>query len=254
MNGDFLSLLPPNAFARAAAASEHGPAALEGTTVFAFQFADGALVAGDHRATAGNVVFSDRTEKIVEIDAHSLMAIAGSPAMAFEMARTLQTTFEFYRRSQLQPMSLAAKLRAVSRLLRENMPATLQGVGMVAPIFVGLDVPAGRPLIHFYDPLGAQFEAASFAASGSGSGSIRSVLYFLQKWGLPRPQEMPLAQAVALALRLLTTAAEFDTATGGVNPEKESFATIRLLTSEGVRAIDDAEQARFWRDGEKAGR
>lgn len=250
MNGDFFALLPPQPHA-GLAASDRAPVALEATTVFAFQFADGALVVGDHRATAGNVVFSDRTEKIIEIDAHSLMAIAGSPAIAFEMARTLQTTFEFYRRSQLQPMSLAAKLRAVSRLLRENMPATLQGIGLVAPIFVGIDQPAGKPLIHFYDPLGAQFEAASGAASGSGATSIRSVLHFLEKWGAPPPAQMSLGAAVSLALRLLMTAAEFDTATGGVNPEKGSFATIRVLTAEGVRTIDEAGQESAWREGDR---
>src|SRR3954464_2796633 len=122
-DGDFLALLPKNAFA-----SVHGESkspGLEATTVFAFHYSDGVIVAGDHRATAGNVVFSDRTEKILELDGHSLMGIAGSPAVAIEMERTLQTSFDFYRRSQLQPMSLTAKMRALSRLLRENIPATL---------------------------------------------------------------------------------------------------------------------------------
>ena len=68
------------------------------------------------------------------------MAIAGVPATAFEMARTLQTSFEFYRRSQLQSMSLPAKIRALSRLLRDNLPGTLQGFGIVAPIFAGVEL------------------------------------------------------------------------------------------------------------------
>src|SRR5262245_23313805 len=168
MTGDFLALLDKQAFPslRTGGAS---PLSLEATTVFAFQCAEGVIIGGDHRATAGNTVFSDKTEKILELDSHSLMAIAGVPAMAFEMARTLQTAFEFYRRSQLQPMSLAAKLRALSKLLRDNLPATLQGVGVVAPIFAGVDTTdsAAKPVIYFSDPLGAQFEAAAFAGSGS---------------------------------------------------------------------------------------
>ena len=104
-DGDFLTLLPKSVFASAQGESKPG---LEATTVFAFHYADGVIVAGDHRATAGNLVFSDRTEKILELDRHSLLAIAGSPSIAIEMARTLQTAFDFYRRSQLQPMSLAA--------------------------------------------------------------------------------------------------------------------------------------------------
>ena len=248
MNGDFLALLPPTPLVPGAASTGGPPAkatTLEATTVFAFHCAEGVIVAGDHRATAGNVVFSDRTEKILELDAHSLMAIAGSPAVAFEMARTLQTTFEFYRRSQLQPMSIGAKLRALSRLLRENLPGTLQGFGVVAPLFAGVDSATGQPAIYYYDPLGAQFEAAAYAGSGSGSGSVKSVLHFLEQWG-PKPAEMDLAQAVMLANRLLMTAAEFDTATGGVDPTRGDFATIKLLHRDGIRTVSRAEQTQFW--------
>src|SRR5882724_7507102 len=175
MTGDFLALLEKNPFPSFSTGAS-GLVPLEATTVFAFHCAEGVIIGGDHRATAGNTVFSDKTEKILELDSHSLMAIAGVPAMAFEMARTLQTAFEFYRRSQLQSMSLAAKLRALSRLLRDNIPATLQGFGVVAPIFAGVETtdPESKPAIFFYDPLGAQFEAANYAGSGSGSGSIKS--------------------------------------------------------------------------------
>jgi proteasome beta subunit len=247
MNGDFLALLPKSPFAQLSR-SDWAPVPLEATTVFAFHCADGVIIAGDHRATSGNVVFSDKTEKILELDSHSLMAIAGVPAAAFEMARTLQTTFEYYRRSQLQAMSLAAKVRALSKLLRDNLPATLQGVGTVAPIFVGVETgdPHAKPVIYFYDPLGAQFEAAAYAGSGSGSNSIKSVLHHLENWGKPRPQEMTVEQATTLANRLLITAAEFDTATGGVRPEKRLFATIKVLTREGIRTLQLEEHESYW--------
>jgi proteasome beta subunit len=249
MNGDFLALLPKPP------APQFGPHAsavepLQATTVFAFHCAEGVIIAGDHRATAGNIVFSDKTEKILELDSHSLMAIAGVPATAFEMARTLQTSFEFYRRSQLQSMSLPAKIRALSSLLRNNLAGTIQGFGVVAPIFAGVETndPKATPQIYFYDPLGAQFEATNFAGSGSGSGSIKSVLSFLERWGRPKPVEMSLAQATVLANRLLMTAAEFDTATGGVHPEKKQFATIKLVAQPGIRSISDAEQEQFWKE------
>ncbi len=248
MNGDFLSLLPRHSVAVSGIERSGGPSPrLEGTTVFAFHCADGVLVAGDHRATAGNVVFSDTTEKILELDAHSLIAIAGSPSVALEMARTLQTSFEFYRRSQLQPMSLAAKLRALSRLLRENLPGTLQGFGVVAPLFAGVDATTGKPSIYFYDPLGAQFEAAAYAGSGSGSASVKSVLHYLEKWG-PHPATLPLPEAVQLANRLLMTAAEFDAATGGVDPAQNDFATLKLLNRDGIRSFTRNEQAQFWQE------
>jgi proteasome beta subunit len=224
---------------------------LQATTVFAFHCAAGVIIAGDHRATAGNIVFSDKTEKILELDAHSLMAIAGVPATAFEMARTLQTSFEFYRRSQLQSMSLPAKIRALSQLLRNNLAATIQGFGIVSPIFAGVETNdlEATPQIYFYDPLGAQFEATAYAGSGSGSGHVKSVLSFLERWGQPKPEAMPLSQAVTLANRLLVTAAVFDTATGGVHPEQEQFATIKLLSRDGIRSIESKEQAQMWKEG-----
>ncbi|HXJ75312.1 MAG TPA: proteasome subunit alpha [Candidatus Dormibacteraeota bacterium] len=250
MNGDFLALLPKPQVPQLGA---HPPAVepLQATTVFAFHCAAGVIIAGDHRATAGNIVFSDKTEKILELDAHSLMAIAGVPATAFEMARTLQTSFEFYRRSQLQSMSLPAKIRALSQLLRNNLAATIQGFGIVSPIFAGVETndPEATPQIYFYDPLGAQFEATAYAGSGSGSGHVKSVLSFLERWGQPKPEAMPLPQAVTLANRLLVTAAVFDTATGGVHPEKEQFATIKLLSRDGIRSIESKEQAEMWREG-----
>jgi hypothetical protein len=59
---------------------------------------------------------------------------------------------------------------------------------------------------------------------------------------------MKLAQAVILANRLLMTAAEFDAATGGVHAEQQEFATIKLLSQQGIRSISAQEQAAFWKD------
>jgi proteasome beta subunit len=248
MAGDFLSLLTAQKLAPwRGDVSAAAPAQTQATTVFAFHFADGVLMAGDRRATAGNVIVTDRVDKVIEIDATSLLAIAGVPATAFEMARILQTSFEYYRRSQLQPLSLSAKVRALARLLRENLPMTMQGVGVVAPLFAGLEqsVSPPRPQIYFYDPLGAQFQSVTHVASGSGSGTIRSILSFQEHYGSPKPSEMKLPEAVKFALRLLMVASEFDSATGGVNPATQTYATIRVLRSTGVEAVTDAQQSEY---------
>jgi proteasome beta subunit len=228
--GDFLSLLTSSRLSPTRVEPGAAPVQTQATTVFAFHYADGVLMAGDRRATAGNIIVTDRVEKVLEIDSGSLLAIAGVPATAFEMARVLQTSFEYYRRSQLQPLSLAAKVRALARLLRENLPMTVK--------------PA-EPRIFFYDPLGAQFQAVGYAASGSGSGSIRSIISYQEHYGRPRPSEMKLPQAVQFALRLLIIASEFDAATGGVNPETETFATIKVLNQDGVETINAEKQGEY---------
>lgn len=248
--GDFLSLLAARKISVIQAErGANAPVQTQATTVFAFHYKDGVLMAGDRRATAGNIIVTDRVDKVIEIDATSLLAIAGVPATAFEMARVMQTSFEYYRRSQLQALSLPAKVRALARLLRENLPMTIQGVGVVVPLFAGLDTTTSpaQPQIYFYDPLGAQFQAVGYAASGSGSGSIRSILSYQEKYGSPKPSEMSLAQAVQFTLRLLMNASEFDSATGGINPETNTYATVKVLDGEGVRAVSAEDQAKYLR-------
>ncbi len=251
MAGDFLSLLAAQKLAPFGAPAANAPAQTQATTVFAFHFAAGVLMAGDRRATAGNQIVTDKVDKVLEIDATSLLAIAGVPAMAFEMARVLSTSFEYYRRSQLQPLSLPAKVRAIARLLRDNLPLTMQGVGVVAPLFAALDhsVQPARPALFFYDPLGAQFQSAGYVASGSGSGSIRSILSFQERYGRPKPSQMSLPEAVRLALRLLIVASEFDSATGGVNPATGGFATLRVLGPDGVGTVTEEQQAAWLAEG-----
>ena len=248
--GDFLSLLAEHKLAPARVDSASGSVVqTQATTVFAFHFADGVLMAGDRRATAGNIIVTDRVEKIIEIDSTSLLAVAGVPATAFEMARVLQTSFEYYRRSQLQPLSLPARVRALARLLRDNLPMTMQGIGIVVPLFAGVDhaVTPARPQIFFYDPLGAQFQAVGYAASGSGSGTIRSILSFQEQYGQPLPSCMNLPEAVRFASRLLSTASEFDSATGGVNPATNTFATIKVLKADGVETVSEERQKEILR-------
>lgn len=242
--GDFFTLLAQHQLAPVSVQASGPPPETQATTVFAFHYAEGVLMVGDRRATAGNVIVTEQVEKVLALDATSLLAIAGVPATAFEMARALQTSFEYYRRSQLQSLSLPAKVRALSRALRDNLALTLQGVGVVAPLFAGLDLsqPTPQPRIFFYDPLGAQFAAADFAASGSGSGTVRSLLSYHQRFGSPTPSRMTRREAVRFALQALMVAAEFDAATGGIDPGSARFATVKSLGPAGIGTVSEDEQ------------
>ena len=215
--------------------------------ILAFKFGGGVLVAGDRRATAGNVVVYDRADKVLEIDSHSLMAIAGVPATAWEMARVLEHSFQFYRRSQLQEMSLEGKVRALSKLLRDNLSFVLQGVGIVVPIFAAYDAVAETARLYFYDAMGAQFEAADFAATGSGSPAVRSVLYYENTWGGKPLTKRRESEAVVLALRALDTAAENDTATGGVDRRGRVYPIIKIISEKGIRTLAEKDLARVFK-------
>lgn len=238
LQGDFYQLLKEQGYVLGVSGQAGaGPELTTATTILAFKYREGVLVAGDRRATAGNMVMYDRTDKVLEIDRHSVMAIAGVPATAYEMARILEHSFKYYRRTQLQELSFEGKLRALSKLLKENVAAALAGTGAVAPIFAGYDAGQAAAKIYFYDILGAEFEGVEYAVSGSGSSTIRGILHYLNTWGEQPLSAMPEEQATVQALRLLTSAAEFDSATGGVNREAGLYPVIKLITAGGVRMM-----------------
>ena len=217
------------------------PVQIQATTILAFKFGEGVLVAGDRRATAGNIVVYDRADKVLEIDRHSVMAIAGTPATAWEMARVLEHSFQYYRRTQLQEMSVGGKIRALSKLLRDNFGLVMQGVGVVVPLFATFDGAGPHPeaKLYFYDVMGANFEVAEYAATGSGSPAVRGVLYYENTWGVKPLREYGRIEALRLVLRALDTAAEADTATGGVDRNGRIFPVIKIITAKGIETIDD---------------
>src|SRR6266571_1846258 len=64
-------LAPPGIIDQAIRADKSQPTTFtptQATTILAFKFSGGVLVAGDRRATAGNTVVYDRADKVLEID------------------------------------------------------------------------------------------------------------------------------------------------------------------------------------------
>ncbi len=221
----------------------------EATTILAFKFSGGVLVAGDRRATAGNTVVYDRADKVLEIDRHSIMAIAGVPATAWEMARVLGHSFQYFRRTQLQEMSVDGKVRALSKLLRDNFGFVMQGVGVVVPIFATYDFhPKPEARLYFYDAMGAQFEVTDYAATGSGSPAVRGILYYENNWGAKPLQELSEDEAVSIALRALDTAAESDTSTGGVDRSGKIYPLIKVVSHEGIATLPESKIAAVFKE------
>jgi proteasome beta subunit len=221
----------------------------EATTILAFKFSGGVLVAGDRRATAGNTVVYDRADKVLEIDRHSIMAIAGVPATAWEMARVLEHSLQYFRRTQLQEMSVDGKVRALSKLLRDNFGFAMQGVGVVVPIFATYDSePKREARLYFYDAMGAQFEATDYAATGSGSPAVRGILYYENNWGAKPLQKLKEDEAISIALRALDTAAESDTSTGGVDRSGKIYPLIKIVSQEGITTLPEHKIATVFKE------
>tara|TARA_B100000902_G_scaffold399337_1_gene469694 strand:+ start:1324 stop:2085 length:762 start_codon:yes stop_codon:yes gene_type:complete len=216
---------------------------VEGTTILAIRYRDGVLVSGDRRATMGNVVVYDRAEKVIPIDDDSVLAISGSPAIAYEIARMLEMSVQYYRRSQLQDLSLDGKLRSLSRLLRQNLSMAMQGVGAVIPIYALFDKSEGEGhgKIFFYDLLGATFESVDFCTTGSGSHIIRGALYYVNRWGDVPLAEMDERMALETTVKMLETAAEYDTATGGYKSSSLVYPTVMRVRADGISKVSEEE-------------
>jgi proteasome beta subunit len=134
-------------------------------------------------------------------------------------------------------MSIEAKLRRLSILIRENLPMAMQGIGTVIPIFAIYDQRDAVGKIFFYDALGAQFEVADFTTTGSGSPAIRGVMYHMNRWGQTPFSDLPREDAIGLSLRLLFTASEFDSATGRYERIADVFPTVKTVTSDGLSDV-----------------
>src|SRR5207249_3094077 len=135
----------------------------------------------------------------------------------------------------------------LSKLLRDNLGFVMQGVGIVVPLFAAFDPVQQAARLYFYDAMGAQFEAADFAASGSGSPAVRSVLHYENSWGKKPLRKMNEADAIVLALRALDTAATSDTATGGVDRRGLTYPLVKIVSAAGITTRQDNDLAQVYR-------
>ncbi len=206
-----------------------------GTTVIAVKFKGGVLNVSDRRATANNFILYDEAEKVMALDDHTLICIAGAYASAVEAVRFLKHSFKYYARSQLQELSLEGKLAEVTRVLGASLPGALQGIGGFVPLISAYDRKMNAGRIFYYDILGARFESREFAAAGSGSIQIKGALEYVMREKGPF-QEMSLKKALKELFVLLDIASALDSATGGLTGR---LPVAKAVTAEGVITVDE---------------
>ena len=114
-----------------------------GTTVVALRYADGVVMAGDRRATAGNIIAHHAMEKVFPADRYSAVAIAGTAGMAIEMVRLFQVQLEHYEKVEGSTLSLEGKANQLAQMVRQHLPLAMQGLAVV-PLFAGYDTARGH--------------------------------------------------------------------------------------------------------------
>ncbi len=211
------------------------------TTCVALRYADGVVMAGDRRATSGNLISHRSMEKVVQADRYSGVAIAGAAGPAMEMIRLFQLQLEHYEKVEGSHLSLEGKANQLSMMVRGNLPAAMQGM-VVVPIFAGYDVRREVGRLFAYDVTGGRYEEREYVATGSGSlhaGTVIKVGYRTDMSG---------DDAIDLAVRSLWEAADADSATGGPDALRGIYPIVATVTADGWQPVsDDDLAARFER-------
>ncbi len=211
-----------------------------GTTVVAIRYADGVVMAGDRRATSGNLISHRTMEKVFPADRHSGVAIAGAAGPAVEMVKLFQLQLEHYEKVEGAELSLEGKANQLGQMVRNHLPAAMQGF-VVVPLFAGYDVRRETGRLFEYDVTGGRYEESDFAATGSGSLHAGTVI----KMGF-RPS-LDRSDAVELAINSLFQAADEDSATGGPDMVRGIYPVIATITDAGFERLDDEEVAERFR-------
>ncbi len=146
-----------------------------GTTIVAATFPGGVVMAGDRRATMGNIIAQRDIEKVFPADEFSCVGIAGTAGIAVEMVRLFQTELEHYEKIEGTTLSMDGKANRLAALIRSNLGMAMQGLAVV-PLFAGYDLVAEQGRIFSYDVTGGRYEETAFHSVGSGSLFARGSL------------------------------------------------------------------------------
>jgi proteasome beta subunit len=235
---DFLASQSPDLLPsrRAVPQGHAGDLAPHGTTIVAATFPGGVVMAGDRRATMGNIIAQRDIEKVFPADEYSCVGIAGTAGLAVELVRLFQTELEHYEKIEGMTLSMDGKANRLAGLIRSNLGMAMQGLAIV-PLFAGYDVSAGQGRIFSYDVTGGRYEETAFYSVGSGSLFARGALKKLYRGDLSE------SDCVTALIQALYDAADDDSATGGPDLTRRIFPVVQVITAEGGRRVTDAEVA-----------
>jgi proteasome beta subunit len=210
------------------------------TTIIAISCAGGVVMAGDRRATMGNLIASRDIEKVHAADEFSLVGFAGTAGVGIELMRLFQVELQHYEKIEGAMLSIDGKANRLATMTRNNLGAALQGLAVV-PLFAGYDLDATAPgragRIFSFDVAGGVYEERGFDGIGSGSLFAKAALKKRYRAGLS------FDEAAGLAIEALYDAADDDTATGGPDLTRRIFPIVMTAGAEGTHRIPDEQTA-----------
>jgi proteasome beta subunit len=235
---DFLTAHAPDLLPSRRSLPEGSAADLapHGTTIVAATYPGGVIMAGDRRATMGNIIAQRDIQKVFPADEYSCVGIAGAAGIAVEMVRLFQTELEHYEKIEGTTLSTDGKANRLAALIRANLGMAMQGLAVV-PLFAGYDLVAEQGRIFSYDVTGGRYEETAFHSVGSGSLFARGSLKKLYRGDLDEEG------CVTVLVQALYDAADDDSATGGPDVTRRIFPVVVVITADGFRRLSDLDVA-----------
>jgi proteasome beta subunit len=244
---DFLRVAAPNLLPGHGDLPEGTVEAPHGTTILALTFRGGVLLAGDRRATMGNLIAQRDMEKLYITDDYTAVGVAGTAGIALEMVRLYAIELEHYEKLEGVSLSFDGKANKLATMLRGNLQGAIAGLA-VLPLFAGYDLDAEDPdkagRIVSYDITGGRYEEVTgYHAVGSGSLFAKSAL---KKRHDPADD---VDSAVRKAVEALYDAADDDTATGGPDLSRRIYPSVVTITAaDGAVRLSEEQTAEVARD------
>jgi proteasome beta subunit len=217
-----------------------------GTTIVALKFPGGVVMAGDRRATQGNMIASRDVQKVYITDDYTATGIAGTAAIAVEFARLYAVELEHYEKTEGVPLTFRGKVNRLATMVRGNLGAALQGF-VALPLLAGYDVDdpdpqaAGR-IVSFDAAGGWNLEEEGYQSVGSGSIFAKSSMKKLYS------QVRDADTALRVAVEALYDAADDDSATGGPDLVRGIYPTAVVLGAEPAEDVPESRIAELARE------
>ncbi|SHT68268.1 proteasome (Beta subunit) PrcB [Mycobacteroides abscessus subsp. abscessus] len=243
---DFLSRQAPHLLPVSGAAVTSGADLPHGTTIVAIKYPGGVLIAGDRRATQGNMIASRDVQKVHIADDYTATGIAGTAAIAVEFARLYAVELEHYEKLEGVPLTFRGKVNRLAIMVRGNLGAALQGF-VALPLLVGYDLDDSDPgnagrIVSFDAAGGWNIEEEGYQSVGSGSLFAKSSIKKLYS------HVTDADSALKVAIESLYDAADDDSATGGPDLTRGIYPTAVLIGAEGAEEVTEERIAALARE------
>jgi len=236
---DFLTMAAPDLLPRPdPVAGGSGPDLAHGTTIVTAVCAEGAVMAGDRRATSGSMISQRDMDKVFRGDEYSCVGISGLAGLGIDLVRLFQVELEHYEKLEGRSLSLEGKANRLAGLVRSNLGAAMQGL-VAVPLLAGYDEETGKGRIFSFTVDGGRFEEQRFATIGSGSVFARGALKKLYR------DDMGVQDVVLALMQALYDAADDDSATGGPDLSRRIYPVVATVTADGYQRLTEEEAGQY---------